>query len=82
MSTEAEQDPSAAGGALSELNEFSNLLKQNFKPRSDTAASEVENAVATLVKEALSDGSVIKDDIIDTVEEMIAKIDQKLTAQS
>jgi type VI secretion system protein ImpC len=81
MSTEAEQDPSAAGGALSELNEFSSLLKQNFKPRSDTAASEVENAVATLVKEALSDGSVIKDDIIDTVEEMIAKIDQKLTAQ-
>lgn len=80
MSTEAQQE-GAAGGAVSELDEFSALLKQNFKPRSEAAASEVEKAVTTLVKEALSDGSVIKEDVIDTVEEMIAKLDEKLTAQ-
>ena len=61
--------------------EFSNLLKQSFKPRSERAATEVENAVATLVQEALADTTVIKDHVLDTIEEMIARLDQKLTAQ-
>jgi len=61
--------------------EFTNILKQSFKPRSERAASEVENAVATLVQEALADTSVIKDHVLDTIEEMIARLDQKLTAQ-
>jgi len=61
--------------------EFANILKQSFKPRSERAASEVENAVATLVREALSDTTVIKDDVLDTIEEMIARLDEKLTAQ-
>ena len=61
--------------------EFANILKQSFKPRSERAATEVENAVATLVQEALADTSVIKDHVLDTIEEMIARLDQKLTAQ-
>ncbi|HEY0441940.1 MAG TPA: type VI secretion system contractile sheath large subunit [Xanthobacteraceae bacterium] len=61
--------------------DFTSLLKQSFKPRSERAATEVENAVATLVREALEDTSVIKDDVLDTVEEMIARLDEKLTAQ-
>jgi type VI secretion system protein ImpC len=61
--------------------EFAAVLKQNFKPRSDRAATEVENAVTTLVQEALADSSVIKDHVLDTIEEMIARLDQKLTAQ-
>jgi type VI secretion system protein ImpC len=61
--------------------DFTDLLKQSFKPRSERAATEVENAVTTLVKQALADTSVIKDDVLDTVEEIIARLDQKLTAQ-
>jgi type VI secretion system protein ImpC len=61
--------------------EFAAVLKQNFKPRSDRAASEVENAVTTLVREALTDTSVIKDDVLDTIEGMIARLDEKLSAQ-
>ena len=61
--------------------EFSSLLKQSFKPRSERAATEVENAVATLVRQALSDKSVIKNQVLETIEEMIARLDQKLTAQ-
>ena len=61
--------------------EFAALLKQSFKPRSERAATEVENAVSTLVREALADASVVKDHVLDTIEEMIARIDQKLTAQ-
>ncbi|MBM7068828.1 type VI secretion system contractile sheath large subunit [Actibacterium sp. 188UL27-1] len=81
MATEAQQDQAADGGAISEVDEFSALLKQNFKPRSETAATEVENAVGTLVKEALSDSTVIKTDILDTIDEMISKLDTKLTSQ-
>src|SRR3954464_13818622 len=61
--------------------EFAAVLKQSFKPRSDRAATEVENAVTTLVREALADTTVIKDDVLDTIEEMIARLDEKLTAQ-
>jgi type VI secretion system protein ImpC len=80
MATELEKGTGGAG-ALAELDEFSSILKQNFKPRSDTAAKEVENAVSTLVKEALADDSLIADDILDTIDAMIAKLDQKLSAQ-
>ena len=79
MSTESQQEAGAAGEVT--LDDFSSLLKQNFKPRSETAATEVENAVSTLVKEALADQGVIKEDILDTIEEMIAKLDSKLTEQ-
>src|SRR5918992_896557 len=61
--------------------EFASLLKQSFKPRTERAATEVENAVSTLVQQALADTSLIKDDVLDTIEEMIAQIDRKLTAQ-
>lgn len=83
MSSELMDYASQAGGApaVEEADEFASLLKQSFKPRTERAATEVENAVGTLVRQALSDASLIKDDVLDTIEEMIARIDQKLTAQ-
>lgn len=81
MATELERDAGAGGGALRELDEFSAILKQNFKPRSDVAAKEVENAVGTLVRQALSDESLISDDILDTIDKMMAALDAKLSAQ-
>lgn len=81
MATELQQDTGGGAGALSELDEFSAILKQNFKPRSDVAAKEVENAVGTLIREALTDESLISDDILDTIDQMLAKIDEKLSAQ-
>ena len=64
-----------------EADEFSQLLKQSFKPRTERAATEVENAVKTLVDQALVDSSLIKTDVLDTIEEMIAQLDKKLSAQ-
>jgi type VI secretion system protein ImpC len=61
--------------------DFTSLLKQSFKPRTERAATEVENAVSTLVRQALADQSVIKDDVIDTIEGMIARLDSKLSEQ-
>ena len=80
MATELQQEKAAsAEAAYQEADEFSALLKQSFKPRSERAATEVENAVNTLVQQALADTSLIKDDVLDTIEEMIARLDEKLS---
>lgn len=82
MATETErQDSAAAEAGTRDADEFSQLLKQSFKPRTERAATEVENAVSTLVEQALSDTSMVKDDVLDTLDEMIARIDEKLSAQ-
>ena len=64
-----------------DADEFAAVLKQSFKPSSERAATEVENAVTTLVEQALADTSLVKDDVLDTIEEMIARLDEKLTSQ-
>src|SRR6266852_1017979 len=81
MAKEAGRKEVSAQVGTVEANEFAALLKQSFKPRTERAATEVENAVSTLVREALKDTTVIKDDVLDTIGEMIARIDQKLSAQ-
>ena len=81
MSAETVKSKSTAVAETREADEFSGLLKQSFKPRTERAAVEVENAVTTLVEQALADTTVIKGDVLDTIEEMIARIDKKLTAQ-
>jgi type VI secretion system protein ImpC len=82
VATELSPEKAAIGGtALQEIDDFSALLKQSFKPRSERAATEVENAVNTLVQQALADSSLIKDDVLDTLDEMIARLDEKLSAQ-
>lgn len=81
MATELQQEKAAAETVQPEADEFSALLKQSFKPRSERAATEVENAVNTLVQQALADSSIIKEDVLDTIEDMIARLDEKLSAQ-
>ena len=82
MATQQEQKGVAGQApAVAEADDFAALLKQNFKPRSERAASEVEGAVQTLVTQALADSSLVKSDVIDTIEEMIARLDEKLSAQ-
>jgi type VI secretion system protein ImpC len=81
MATKSVQPEQQAVVETKDAGEFADLLKQSFKPRTPDAATEVENAVATLVRQALEDTTVIKEDVLDTIEEMIARLDQKLTAQ-
>src|SRR6195256_1170870 len=81
MATEAGQKQAVEQIQVGEADEFASLLKQSFKPRTERAATEVDNAVSTLVSEALKDTTVIKADVLDTIEEMIARLDQKLSAQ-
>jgi type VI secretion system protein ImpC len=82
MAKEAQRQVDAGvAEATRDPDEFSSLLKQSFKPRSERAATEVENAVSTLVEQALADTSLVKEDVLDTIEEMIARLDEKLTTQ-
>jgi type VI secretion system protein ImpC len=60
---------------------FSSLLQKEFKPKTDRARSEVENAVKTLAEQALRETAVVSDDVIGTIKAMIAEIDARLTAQ-
>ena len=64
-----------------DADEFASLLKQSFKPRTERAATELQNAVNTLVEQALADTSLIKSDVLDTIGDMIAQLDKKLSAQ-
>jgi type VI secretion system protein ImpC len=81
MSQEQAPDKELLPQAGQDFEDFSQLLKQSFKPRTERAETEVQSAVSTLIKEALADSTVIKEDVIDTIESMIAAIDGKLTAQ-
>jgi type VI secretion system protein ImpC len=84
MATQQEQKSAAATVAAPapvEAEEFAQVLKGNFKPRTERAATEVENAIQTLVTQALSDSSLVKSEVLDTIEEMIARLDEKLSAQ-
>ena len=80
-SPQEQQSAPTVAPAPAEADEFAELLKQNFKPRTERAATEVENAVQTLVSQALADSTLIKGEVLDTIEEMIARIDEKLSAQ-
>ncbi|MBE0434853.1 MAG: type VI secretion system contractile sheath large subunit [Methylomicrobium sp.] len=79
---EAEQATEAqAAEQVQETNEFSALLNKEFKPKSDRAKQEVENAVQTLAEYVLKDASIVSDDAVQSIEAIIAQIDKKLTEQ-
>lgn len=81
MAEEAQTEAAQGAEGLDELSEFSDMLKQTIKPRSEVAAKEVDSAVVALVREALDDQSVIAEDVIDTLDHMLSRLDQKLTDQ-
>ncbi len=57
------------------------VLEQEFKPRSEQARDLVESAVQTLAVQALADEELVSEDVVRTIEAMIAAIDKKLTEQ-
>jgi type VI secretion system protein ImpC len=63
------------------VDDFSQLLKKEFRPKSDRAAAQVEAAVETLAQQVLSDQDLILDDAINSINAIIAEIDLKMTEQ-
>ncbi|MFV0360831.1 type VI secretion system contractile sheath large subunit [Tropicimonas sp.] len=78
-----EATAAAAGAAAAETveSDFSSLLQREFRPRTDSAKSAVETAVKTLAQQALENATVISDDVLMSMESIIAEIDRKLTDQ-
>src|SRR5262252_7161947 len=76
----SEQDV-AAQGAVVEVTEFDSLLRKEFKPKTDEAKEAVERAVRTLAEQALSQTKLIGNDVVKSIEAMIAQLDKKLTEQ-
>ncbi|PRZ46143.1 type VI secretion system contractile sheath large subunit [Tritonibacter scottomollicae] len=81
MNDQAQTQTDQAPAGLDELSEFSDILKQTIKPRSDVAAKEVDSAVGALAREALISQDLVSEDVIDTLDAMIAKLDEKLSDQ-
>ena len=81
MATETARPKQEVQTQTRDADEFAAVLKQSFKPRTERAATELNNAVKTLVEQALADTSLIKSDVLDTIGEMIAQLDKKLSAQ-
>ena len=80
----AETETEAAGGAEATAfgsSDFENLLKKEFRPKSDQAKTAVEQAVKTLAEQALANTALISDDALRTIESIVAQIDKKLTEQ-
>ena len=60
-----------------EFSEFGSLLQKEFRPQTDRAKTEVENAVKTLAEQALRGTNLVSSDVAETIKKMIAEIDKK-----
>jgi len=79
----AEQTAQAQGAAAApaEISEFESLINKTFKPKTDERKSAVQTAVRTLAEEALRGTVLVSDDVVKSIESMIAAIDKKLSEQ-
>jgi type VI secretion system protein ImpC len=68
-------------GETIDAGDFSRLLQQEFKPKTDKAQEAIESAVRTLAEHALADTALVSTDVMNTVEALVAAIDKKLTGQ-
>lgn len=78
-----EQAQAEAGGEATAFgsSEFEDLLKKEFRPKSDQAKTAVESAVKTLAQQALENTNLISDDALRSIEGIVAELDKKLTEQ-
>src|SRR3977135_3871393 len=77
----AEAKQVAEAPVAGDADQFASLLQKQFKPKTDRARDEVENAVRTLAEQALRETAVVSDDVVGTIKAIIAEITPKLTDQ-
>jgi type VI secretion system protein ImpC len=79
MSDATQRAPEAAQTTTSD--DFTLLLKKEFKPQTERAREEVESAVMTLAREALSSSATVSADAAASIQSIIAELDRKLSEQ-
>ena len=78
---EAKSEQEAPAQEALGVDDFSELLQKEFKPKSDRARQQVEVAVQTLAQQVLSDEDLILEDAVNSINAIIAEIDLKMTQQ-
>src|SRR5437588_5405683 len=81
MAEASTQAQAAPAGATAEVGEFDKLLTKEFKPKTDKALEAIKAGVQTLAEQALAGVSLVPDDVVKTIEGIIAQIDKKLSEQ-
>lgn len=81
MAENPEMQAQAGSAETMQEGEFAALLEGNFKPKSDRQREAIEEGVQTLAAQALSNTTLVSDDVIKTIESMIAELDRKLSEQ-
>lgn len=64
-----------------EISDFDKLLQKSFAAKTDERLDAVKSAVQTLAENALAGSTVIRDDVLTYIQDVIAQIDQKLSSQ-
>ena len=80
MSEQAEQQREELLQSVEESG-FDSLLKQKFRPKSEREQSNVEVAVNTFAEHVLAETGIISDDLIESIDSIIAELDSKLSDQ-
>lgn len=78
---EAQVAGAPSEGLTLEGSELTSLLQKEFKPKSEEAKGAVEDAVRTLAEQALSQTKLIGNDVVKSIEAIIAELDRKLSEQ-
>ncbi|HMJ64012.1 MAG TPA: type VI secretion system contractile sheath large subunit [Candidatus Binatia bacterium] len=76
-----EAQAQAGAPAAVELGEFEALLNKEFKAKDTQKQSAVQTAVRTLAEHALSATQLVSDDVVKSIEAIIAELDKKLSEQ-
>lgn len=61
--------------------ELRDILQRSFRPRSTEAAESVQSAVKTLLDLARKNRVLVHEDVAQTIEQMVAELDKKISAQ-
>ncbi|NNE52591.1 MAG: type VI secretion system contractile sheath large subunit [Sulfitobacter sp.] len=81
MAQDAKEVEGVAEEVQTEESDFASLLQKEFRPRTDSAKTAVQTAVTTLAQQALENASLISEDVLLSLEAMVAEIDRKLSQQ-
>ncbi len=81
MAEQKQATQKQAATKTAESSDFAALLDKQFRPKTDRAQEEIASAVETLAEYALKNTDIISEDAVESIQAMIAAIDQKLTEQ-
>ncbi|MGZ2747070.1 type VI secretion system contractile sheath large subunit [Burkholderia stagnalis] len=62
-------------------NDLKDILRRSFRPRTNEAAEAVQSAVGTLLAYARRGKVVVREDVAQTIEQLVAELDKKISSQ-